>query len=213
MLNFYNIYLVPSVCVNVEDIKSMMADAHDWYRYGEYSWIIYTSLNSERWFEKLKVFIQPNDGCIFISKLDIHDCKGYMDGRLWEWIDCKLLDAVSYLALNKEIVKEKIKKQIGCYRLGNLDIHSKFCCKYVGRDDVDVQQRLLNHIDLINAKKEPHYTHFKVYYYNNSHIAYLQECKDYHRFEHLDNKIHPAKPDGTDWKCPNKRCEYSGDSV
>lgn len=112
--------------------------------------------------------------------------------------------------LNKDNINELVPEEIGNYRLGFI-YNGKFCVRYVGRDDTDVHRRLLEHVTAIANGKEPlYYTHFRFVTQTCARNAYLQECEDYHNQNYeLDNKIHPAKPDNTDWKCPNQKCEWS----
>ncbi len=85
----------------------------------------------------------------------------------------------------------------GNYALGFMKNNS-FCPKYVGRSDsnlyAEVKQRLNTH---------GHHRHFKFSDASSPKAAFLKECQNYHDFVHqLENKVHPARPKGSDWKCP-----------
>ena len=103
----------------------------------------------------------------------------------------------------------KVPAKIGVYCLGNIE-NKKFVVRYVGRDDVDIQRRLKEHITAIKGNDEPLYTHFKYLVCSTADEAYRLECKAYHsnRLE-IDNKIHPAKPENDkNAHCPNSACPY-----
>lgn len=97
--------------------------------------------------------------------------------------------------------EDNIKKHItktspGNYRLGSLNVKKKnLTVEYVGRSDVDVADRIADHLD-------EGYTHFRYLYASSAKDAFEQECYDYHRFQCSANKYHPDKPDGTNYKCP-----------
>jgi len=72
--------------------------------------------------------------------------------------------------------------------------------RYVGRSDTDVNSRLRSWVG-----KDSRYKQFKYSYATSSKEAFEKECKNYHDFggsESLDNKDHPQRPEGTNWKCP-----------
>ena len=112
--------------------------------------------------------------------------------------------------LSKENVDAIVPESIGNYRLGYCE-GNEFIVKYVGRDDTDIHRRLLEHVSKVkNGEESEDYKYFWFVEQTSSRNAYLRECKDYHNQNYeLDNKIHPAKPDNTDWKCPNQKCEWS----
>lgn len=89
----------------------------------------------------------------------------------------------------------------GAYALGNLSVANVFYIHYAGRADSDVADRLLDHVP-------ERYTHFKAAYYQSALAAFIKECELYHDFSPPDNKIHPARSGGTNWKCP--RCSALG---
>lgn len=87
----------------------------------------------------------------------------------------------------------------GNYALGTDG--AKFTVNYVGRSDEDLNNRLKSWVGS--------YTHFKWGYASSPMAAFLKECENYHDFGiHGDNKVHPARPGGSAWKCP--RCQTFG---
>jgi hypothetical protein len=86
----------------------------------------------------------------------------------------------------------------GNYALGYVNDRDVFIVKYIGRSDSDVNEEL--HSCLTKKHKK-----FKYCYATSPKAAFEKECHNYHDFggsKSLDNEIHPARPAGSDWKCP-----------
>lgn len=93
-------------------------------------------------------------------------------------------------------VNEAVRyKSAGAYALGHTDRDSNFYVEYVGRDDVSVHQRLKSWVG-------QQFAQFKFAYFASPKGAFEKECQLYHDFPNRNNKIHPARPDGANWKCP-----------
>ena len=102
---------------------------------------------------------------------------------------------------NKEVIETLLEDGlIGNYALGNKSNNGSFIVNYVGRSDTDLKKRLMQHLD------ENHtYSYFKYSVAHSVKEAYFKECKNYHDFGagvYLDNKNHPARPDGVKEACP-----------
>jgi hypothetical protein len=82
---FFHIFINAKDDVNYESIKKEMDKALDWFKYDSKNWIVYTSSNANKWYERLKKLVEP-DGDLFICKLDISDRNGWMEKEFWEWI-------------------------------------------------------------------------------------------------------------------------------
>ncbi len=99
----------------------------------------------------------------------------------------------------KTIDAQITKTSPGNYALGHLDKDGDFIPKYVGRADDDLNGRLKAHV----GEK---YKKFKYSYADSEKVAFEKECVNYHDFEkQLDNKIHPDRPEGKEYKCPKCR--------
>ena len=85
----------------------------------------------------------------------------------------------------------------GAYALGFLGADNVFQIAYVGRSDEDVSSRLLNHV------QKPH-SQFCFAYLSSAPVAFFKECNLYHDFDPPENLVHPARPQGTNLRCP--RC-------
>lgn len=107
------------------------------------------------------------------------------------------LDMTGSFELTKENIDKIITKtSAGNYALGYRE-DNVFIVKYVGRADSNLKTRLNDHVN--------EYSRFKFSYASSPKMAFEKECKNYHDFGeslHLDNKIHPDRPENSDWQCP-----------
>jgi hypothetical protein len=83
----------------------------------------------------------------------------------------------------------------GAYALGYSNAGT-FYIQRVGRSDVHVNKRLHDY--------EGQYREFKFTYCASSYAAFQAECELWHAYGGTNNPLHPARPAGTNWKCP--RC-------
>ena len=105
--------------------------------------------------------------------------------------------------LDKNAIDAKVSKTSpGNYALGKKDAKGAFLVGYVGRADSDVNARLKS---WVGKTKRPL---FKFSYATSAKAAFEKECENYHDFDPEGNDVHPARPDGTNWKCP--RCKKFG---
>lgn len=102
-----------------------------------------------------------------------------------------------YPLTSDSVSKNVTSTSPGAYVLGRLGNDGVFYIGYAGRSDDDVAARLTQHVP------EP-YPQFMFGYYLSAKAAFEKECHLYHDFSPGDNKVHPARPRGTNWKCP--RC-------
>ena len=103
-------------------------------------------------------------------------------------------------SLDIDTIDAEVKKKnsAGAYALGHVNKEGEFVPKYVGRSDDDINGRLKKWVG-------SEYSKFKFKYYDSPKAAFEKECNLYHDWKNqLDNKQHPDRPDGTNWKCP--RC-------
>lgn len=83
----------------------------------------------------------------------------------------------------------------GVFALGHHDAQGRFCVSRVGRSDGNVRAELCNFIGSESL--------FKFNVLSTSHAAFEKECSLYHDFSPRGNRVHPARPDGTNWTCPH----------
>lgn len=75
---------------------------------------------------------------------------------------------------------------------------------YVGRSDSELNSRIKQ-----SAQEIAGCTYFWFEYTATLKEAYEKECLYYHRYNPPDNKIHPATPFETNWRCPVIGCPFS----
>lgn len=89
----------------------------------------------------------------------------------------------------------------GAYALGRVE-NGAFYIDYVGRSDNDLKARL-------KQWAPTKYIYFKYGFCESAKAAFQKECQLFHDFggtRLLDNKVHPARPQGTSWSCPVSGC-------
>jgi len=105
---------------------------------------------------------------------------------------------------NEKIDENVTRTSPGVYALDKTTTPG-FHFDYVGRADDDLNARLKSHLG-------SEYRYFEFDYATSPKDAFEKECELYH--DHggpegkLDNKVHPARPAGSGWKCP--RCKVFG---
>jgi hypothetical protein len=102
----------------------------------------------------------------------------------------------------------------GNFALGKLDRNKRFVVRYVGRDDANVRDAILQAAQQIARPvglmarmmgKDDNADAFKFSYAADAEAAYGKHCRTYHGFNsknQLDNKGHPKPPKGALAKCP-----------
>lgn len=102
--------------------------------------------------------------------------------------------------LDKDTIDAKVTlKSPGNYALGKKNEKGTFLVGYVGRSDDDVNDRLK---DWVGKTRRPL---FKFSYATSAKAAFEKECNNYHDFDPPGNTNHPARPVGSNWKCPRCR--------
>jgi len=113
-----------------------------------------------------------------------------------------------------EIVRVVGRNGPGNFALGRLNKDKRFVVQYVGRDDMNVRDSLLNAAHSASGKpgllgrlfgKDEGAQAFKFSYAADAEAAYGKHCRTYHGFNsanQLDNSRHPKPPPGTIAKCP-----------
>jgi hypothetical protein len=82
---FYVIYIDRDPDVPYEELKDIMDLARDWYRITSRYWIVYTTSDAEKWYGRLKKFVE-NSGNLFICRLDVGERQGWMSSDFWKWL-------------------------------------------------------------------------------------------------------------------------------
>ena len=82
---FYMVYIRRSSNVALEDVEKKMDLAVDWYRIRESLWILYSTSNVEKLYQRLASLVKDS-GSLFICKLDETERQGWMNKKFWDWI-------------------------------------------------------------------------------------------------------------------------------
>ena len=109
-----------------------------------------------------------------------------------------------YPLTGTKIDEEVLRTSPGNYALGDMR-DDTFTVRYVGRSDADVNTHLHEWVGVPDSA----YKRFKFSYASSVKAAFEKECRNYHDFggsDRLNNERHPARPDGTIWKC--RVCSY-----
>ena len=117
------------------------------------------------------------------------------------------LNMGSYYPLNQETIDSVIlPNRPGNYAYGYINDNGLFVVRYVGRSDSDLKERVKHGIVEMEPDNALRYERFKFSYADSVVEAYYKECQNYHDFGgaegRLMNKVHPAKPEGYEGKCP-----------
>jgi len=59
--------------------------AVDWIHYLPNCWIVKTTSDAQKWYDRLKPYIGPNSS-ILICKIDLKERQGWLPKWVWEWI-------------------------------------------------------------------------------------------------------------------------------
>lgn len=85
------------------------------------------------------------------------------------------------------------RQSVGVYAIGHVDAAGVFRVQRVGRDEVDVKERLRCLIGSGNK--------FKYALAPNAYTAFDMECELFHRLKPPSNITHPDRPRASGWKC------------
>ena len=92
------------------------------------------------------------------------------------------------------------RSSAGVYALGYTSAEGRFCINHVGRADTDVRASCAT----ASARRR----------YSSSatcrprKAAFERECELFHDLSPPGNRVHPGRPQGTNWVCP--RCRIFG---
>jgi len=69
-----------------EELEAIFNKALDWVRYAPNCWIVYTSSSPQRWYERIKPKLHPDDG-ILIFEINKDSRTGFEQQFVWDWLD------------------------------------------------------------------------------------------------------------------------------
>jgi hypothetical protein len=117
-------------------------------------------------------------------------------------------------ALTVKEINRKIKAAgPGNFALGRMTRDKKFIVRFVGRDDADIRQALIDSLGRESKRGllgrflggEADNDCFKFSYAQDASAAFEKHCRTYHAFNSnnkLVNDKHPKAPKGSGLKCP-----------
>ena len=72
--------------VAYDDLEKKMNHALDWYRIRENLWIVHSTSDAEKWYERLRPLIKES-GSLFVCQLEANNRQGWMPEDFWKWFD------------------------------------------------------------------------------------------------------------------------------
>ena len=72
--------------ISADTLKEKFNLGLDWIHYFSNCWIVKTNSNADKWYERLKPLLGPNDH-IFICKIDLSEDQGWLPQWVWDWIN------------------------------------------------------------------------------------------------------------------------------
>jgi hypothetical protein len=125
------------------------------------------------------------------------------------------LDMDGPYQLSTQAVQQAVTQPLpGTFAIGHRDKTGRFSVQYIGRDDSNLAQALLQAVGrgvgqpglfgrMLGGKQQANA--FKFSYANSAQAAYEKQCRNFHAFgetRSLENSKHPAAPAGSGLKCP-----------
>lgn len=83
--HFFMIYIERKSDVTYDGVKKKMDHALDWYRIKEDIWIVYSTSDPEKWYERLGPLVKES-GNLFVCQLDVSNRQGWMPKEFWKWL-------------------------------------------------------------------------------------------------------------------------------
>jgi hypothetical protein len=68
-----------------EILEAAFNSGLDWFKYAPNCWIIWTTSDAEKWYERLRPIIQEKDS-LFIVAIRVEERQGWMSAKFWEWL-------------------------------------------------------------------------------------------------------------------------------
>ena len=83
--HFFMIYVDQKKEVSYKNLKKKMNLALDWYRIKSDLWIVYSTSDPEKWYERLAPLVK-DEGSLFICQIKESNRQGWMSKKFWEWL-------------------------------------------------------------------------------------------------------------------------------
>jgi hypothetical protein len=72
----------------IKKLKPVFDQALDWVRYTPTCWIVWTSSSAEKWYERLRPYIDDDDAMLIV-KIDMDERQGWLSKTIWNWMNKK----------------------------------------------------------------------------------------------------------------------------
>ena len=136
------------------------------------------------------------------------------------WTKTTLISSIPCLCLLERLQQKKKQKRkrsntnpntltaiLGCAKsCETIQPRSERHIVYVGRGDSNFLTRVIRSHRSGTMRYD---RKVQIYRRSSPREAYRLECTLIHRYEPVDNSIHPAVPAGSNWRCPVKSCDWS----
>jgi len=70
----------------ITELKPVFDNAIDWVRYAPNCWIVWTSSDPQKWYDRIKPHL-GNDDHVLICALDLTIRQGWLPKTVWDWIN------------------------------------------------------------------------------------------------------------------------------
>ena len=84
--HFLMIYIDRKNDMTYEGVEKKMNHALDWYRIRKDLWIVYSTSDPEKWYERLESLVKDS-GNLFVCQLEVNNRQGWMPKKFWEWLE------------------------------------------------------------------------------------------------------------------------------
>ena len=81
----YFVYIERRSDVSEVILEEVMDRAIDWYRLRDNVWIVYSTSDAEKWYNRLAPIVKDS-GSVFICRLNPQDRQGWMARGFWKWL-------------------------------------------------------------------------------------------------------------------------------
>lgn len=201
MAKYYHIYILPKVGKQQSDIEKEINQSLDWIRYGEYNYVVYSTLNANSLTARLKPLVEP-DGRLFVCKLDINNRNGWMAKSFWEWLKKQnnVMDIEERISELESKVKE-IREDIGTTTVSTRGFYATIYKGGFDSKDLEIHLGCRGLSPKISLENGDYYQEYNAYYkYNDYKGGIVLDMKFNKNNEIIGCKQRP-------FKCPISKKE------
>jgi hypothetical protein len=87
MADIFHIYInAPGLAPDNPVLEKRLNTALDWIRYGDQCWLVHTTSDAAKWYERLAPMVKARGGNLLVIKVDPTQRQGWMPKSVWKWI-------------------------------------------------------------------------------------------------------------------------------